>query len=81
LEDRSFVGMGATVLDGAVVESGGMVAAGALVAPGKRVPSGQLWAGSPAKHMRDLSEEQVKNLTSGAEHYAELAQVYKKELE
>lgn len=81
LENGSFVGMGATVLDGAVVESGGMVAAGALVAPGKRVPSGQLWGGSPAKHMRDLTEEQQKNLTSGAAHYAELAKVYKEELE
>ena len=48
LQDNSFVGMGAIVLDGAVVESGAMVAAGALVPPGKTVPSGQLWAGSPA---------------------------------
>src|SRR5690606_27614238 len=56
LEDRSFVGMKACVMDGAVVESGAMVAAGALVTPGKRVPSGQLWAGSPARPMRDLTE-------------------------
>lgn len=81
LEDGSFVGMGATVLDGAVVESGGMVAAGALLTPNKRVPSGQLWGGTPAKYIRDLTEEQRKNLTSGANHYAELAQVYKSEAE
>ena len=56
LEDRSFVGMRATVMDKAVVETGAMVAAGALVTPGKTVPSGALWAGSPARHMRDLSE-------------------------
>ncbi|MEH6403198.1 MAG: gamma carbonic anhydrase family protein [Sneathiella sp.] len=79
LENGSFVGMGTTVLDGVVVESGGMVAAGALVTPNKRVPSGQLWGGSPAKRLRDLSDEEVKNLTSGAKHYAELAQIYKKE--
>jgi len=77
LENGSFVGMGTTVLDGVVVESGAMVAAGALVTPNKRVPKGQLWGGSPAKHLRDLSEEEMKNLTSGAKHYAELAQVYK----
>ncbi len=77
LEDGSFVGMGATVLDGAVVESGGMVAAGALLTPNKRVPSGQLWGGTPAKYIRDLTDEQRENLTSGAKHYAELAQVYK----
>ena len=34
LEDRTFVGMGATVLDGAVIEAGGMLAAGALLTPG-----------------------------------------------
>ncbi|MCG8492636.1 MAG: gamma carbonic anhydrase family protein [Sneathiellales bacterium] len=81
LENGSFVGMGATVLDGAVVESGGMVAAGALLTPNKRVPSGQLWGGTPAKYIRDLTEEQQKNLTSGANHYAGLAQVYKSEIE
>ena len=77
LEDGSFVGMGATILDGAVVEGGAMVAAGALVTPNKRVLSGELWGGSPAKCLRKLSEEEVANLTSGAKHYAELAQVYK----
>ncbi len=40
LEDDSFIGMHATVMDGAVVESGAMVAAGALVTPGKRIPKG-----------------------------------------
>ncbi|MBL4906743.1 MAG: gamma carbonic anhydrase family protein [Sneathiella sp.] len=77
LENGSFVGMGTTVLDGVVVESGAMVAAGALLTPNKRVPSGELWGGSPAKFLRDLTEEQRNTLTSGAEHYAELAQVYK----
>lgn len=77
LENGSFVGMGATVLDGAVVETGGMVAAGALVTPNKRVPKGELWGGSPAKFLRALSDEEQENLTSGAIHYAELAQVYK----
>ncbi len=76
LEDRSFVGMGATVLDGVVVEGGAMVAAGALVTPNKRVPAGELWGGSPAKCLRKLSEDEQKNLNNGAKHYAELAQAY-----
>jgi carbonic anhydrase/acetyltransferase-like protein (isoleucine patch superfamily) len=42
LEDESFVGMGATVLDGAVVEKGAMVAAGSLVTQKTRIPSGQV---------------------------------------
>src|SRR5579862_8374386 len=40
LEDYSFVGMRATVMDDAVVESGAWVAAGALVPPRKRIPKG-----------------------------------------
>ena len=57
VQDDSFIGMNATVLDGAVVESGAMVAAGALVPPGKIVRKGELWAGNPAKKLRDLTEK------------------------
>ncbi|NQV57787.1 MAG: gamma carbonic anhydrase family protein [Rhodospirillales bacterium] len=76
LEDRTFVGMGATILDGVVVESGAMVAAGALVTPGKRVKRGELWAGRPAKLMRKLSEDEIEGLTSGAAGYHALSREY-----
>jgi carbonic anhydrase/acetyltransferase-like protein (isoleucine patch superfamily) len=69
LEDDCFVGMRATIMDGAVVESGAMVAAGALVTPGKRIPSGQLWAGNPAKYFRDLSPEEKAFIAISAENY------------
>ena len=77
LEDGCFVGFRATVMDGAVVESGAQVAAGALVTPGKRVPSGEIWAGSPAKFMRELSDEDKKYLAIAAPRYANLAQAHK----
>ena len=76
LEDDSFVGMGATVMDGAVVEGRAMVAAGALVTPGKVVRSGQLWAGSPARHLRDLTPAEIENIPASAAHYCELARSY-----
>ncbi len=76
LEDYSFVGMRATVMDGAVVESGGMLAAGALLTPGKRVPKGQLWAGSPAKYFRDLTKEEQDFIPISAENYVEHAREY-----
>jgi len=69
LQDYSFVGMGAIVLDGAVVESGAVVAAGALVPPGKIVPSGQLWAGSPAKLMRELDAAAQEKFKRTAANY------------
>ena len=76
LESCSFVGMAATVMDGAVVETGAMVAAGALVTPGKRVRSGELWAGSPAKKWRPLSDGERATMTEIAAHYVELAKDY-----
>jgi carbonic anhydrase/acetyltransferase-like protein (isoleucine patch superfamily) len=78
LEDGSFVGMKACVMDGVVVESGAMVAAGALVTPGKRVKRGELWAGSPAKLMRPLSEKEIAYFAYSAQHYAELAATYRR---
>lgn len=76
--DGAFVGMMACVMDGAEVEKGAMVAAGALVTPGKRVPTGQVWAGSPAKFMRDMTPEEVKYLPWSANHYVNLAKNYLK---
>lgn len=58
LEDNCMIGMQATVMDGAVVEEGAMVAAGALVTPGKRVSAGELWAGSPARCLRDTGDRE-----------------------
>ena len=67
------VGMGSTVMDGAVIEDEAMVAAGSLVTPGKTIPKGQLWAGRPAKYMRDLTEEDYKHMRWSAENYIYLA--------
>jgi carbonic anhydrase/acetyltransferase-like protein (isoleucine patch superfamily) len=77
LEDRSFVGMQATVMDDAIVESTAMVAAGALVTEGKRIPAGEIWAGRPAKKLRDLSDEEIAEYTSYAPHYVELSRDYR----
>lgn len=77
LESGAFVGMGATVMDGAVVEGGGMLAAGALLTPGKRVGAGEIWAGSPAKYMRPISEDEKAHAAETIEVYCRLAQDYR----
>ncbi|MDP1724393.1 MAG: gamma carbonic anhydrase family protein [Alphaproteobacteria bacterium] len=76
LEDECFIGMGATLLDKVYVEKGAMIAAGALVTPGKRIPKGELWAGSPAKFMRFLTEAESLHISHSAKHYQNLAQQY-----
>ena len=77
LRDRAFVGMGATVMDDCVIESDAMLAAGALLTPGKAIPSGQLWAGRPAKYVRDLTAEEARVHSLGVERYVELARRHK----
>ena len=76
LEDGSFIGMRAVVMDLAVVERGALVAAGALVAPNKRVAAGELWVGSPARRARAVSDEEKEMMAYIARHYAELAAEY-----
>ena len=74
LEEGSFVGMKACVMDGARVEKGAMVAAGALVTPRKVVEAGTLWAGSPARPMRALTDKDREMMHWTWTHYVTLAQ-------
>ncbi len=73
LEDRAFVGLGATVMNGCVIEGDGMLAAGALLTPGKRILARQLWTGRPAAFLRDLPERAVAEMQLGVAHYVENA--------
>ena len=77
VHDFGFVGMQACVMDGAIVESFGMLGAGALLTPGKVVPAGQLWAGRPAKYMRDITAEEREYIQWSATHYVRLGRDYK----
>ena len=76
LHDRAFVGLGAIVMDGCEIESDAMLAAGAMLTPGKRIPGGQLWAGRPAKYVRDLSDADLQGMRAGVAHYVELARAH-----
>lgn len=77
IHDRVLVGMGAVILDQAVMETNSMLAAGSVLTPKKCVPSGQLWAGSPARYMRDLTTEELGFLSISADNYVKLAADYK----
>jgi gamma-carbonic anhydrase len=76
VQDGAFIGMHSTVLDGAVVESEAMVAAGAVVTPGKIVRRGELWAGNPAKKLRDLTEKDLETFRRFTAGYVELSRAY-----
>jgi carbonic anhydrase/acetyltransferase-like protein (isoleucine patch superfamily) len=73
LEDRAFVGMGAIVMDDARIGSEAMLAAGALLTAGRAIPSGELWAGRPARFTRELSEEERAFIPNQSRHYIDNA--------
>lgn len=73
VEDEAFVGMGATLMDGVVVEKGAFVAAGSLVTENTRIPAGQIWAGNPAKFLRELKGDETSFIPKSTDNYSELA--------
>lgn len=77
IEDYGFVGMGSIILDNAIVESYSMLAAGSLLTSGKVVKKGELWAGSPAKFLRKLTEEEMEYFAISAENYRIHTEEYK----
>lgn len=76
LGNQVLVGMGTTVMDGATVDSEVMIAAGALVTPGKRLLSGYVYAGSPARQLRPLTESEQSFLHYSADNYVRLKDRY-----
>jgi carbonic anhydrase/acetyltransferase-like protein (isoleucine patch superfamily) len=57
IKDNVLIGMGAIIMDGAVIESNSVVAAGALVSKNTVVPSGTVFAGVPAKKIKEMDQE------------------------
>ncbi|MDH4229669.1 MAG: gamma carbonic anhydrase family protein [Nitrospirota bacterium] len=71
LRDHAFIGMGAVVMDGAEVGEFAMVGAGALVTQGKQIPPRSLAVGSPAKVVRELTDDEVERIRRSAKNYVE----------
>ncbi len=57
IKDRVLVGMGSIIMDNCVVESNSIIAAGAVLTQGTHVPEGSVFAGTPAKKIKDISAE------------------------
>jgi carbonic anhydrase/acetyltransferase-like protein (isoleucine patch superfamily) len=76
VEDGALIAIGATVLSGCVIGAGALVAAGAVVLEGTNVPPHTLWAGCPAKQIRELNEQQQQRLAMTAQHYVNNAAAY-----
>lgn len=61
IHNNVLIGMGAIVMDNVVVESNSIVGAGSVVTEGTRIESGSVWAGVPARKIKDISQELQKD--------------------
>lgn len=77
--DNVYIGAQSTVLDGATIGSFSIVGPASVVAPNTQIPSGQLWTGTPAKYVRDLTEQEKQSMVKNASDVQELALVHLEE--
>lgn len=54
-------------MEGSIVQTQSKLAPGTVLPPGKLVPSGQLWAGNPARLVRDLTADEIAEIPNVAE--------------
>jgi carbonic anhydrase/acetyltransferase-like protein (isoleucine patch superfamily) len=77
IEDNVLIGMGAIVMDDAVIGSDSVIAAGAVVLPGTIVEPGSIYAGMPAKKVKDTSDEMREVIRRTARNYPMYAEWFK----
>jgi carbonic anhydrase/acetyltransferase-like protein (isoleucine patch superfamily) len=76
IEDRAFIGMNSTILDGAIIRSGAMIGANSLITSGQDIDGGYLWLGQPARKVRPLTQAEQDYIAYSAAHYCRVAQSY-----
>ncbi len=79
IKDNVMIGMNAVVLDDAVIESNSIIAAGSVVTKGTKVESGCVYAGIPAKKIKEISKDLLEGeIIRIANAYETYASWYKK---
>lgn len=77
IRKRALIGMGSIILDKAEIGEGAFIGAGSLVPPGKKIPPNTLAMGRPAKVVREITEEDRKDMDRIIREYVEKGQYYK----
>jgi carbonic anhydrase/acetyltransferase-like protein (isoleucine patch superfamily) len=70
--------MGSIIMDGAIVESNTIIAAGSVILEGTICESGSIYAGVPARRIKDIPEEMIAGeIERIANNYLNYAEWYK----
>jgi len=78
--DGSLIGIGSVILDFANIGRYSLVGANSLITEGKEFPDRVLILGSPAKMIRELTDQEVSQLQVNADHYAKKSRDYQSRL-
>ena len=60
IKDNVLIGMGAIVMDDVIIESNSIIGAGAVVTKGTHIESGSVYAGNPAKKIKDIDQNLIE---------------------
>ena len=77
VEDNVLIGMGAIIMDGAVIGSHAVIAAGAIVLPGTIVEPNSIYAGIPARRIKEICAEMKEVIGRTARNYPTYPSWYK----
>jgi gamma-carbonic anhydrase len=77
VENNVLIGMGAIIMDHAVIGTGSLIAAGAVVLAGTIVEPNSLYAGTPARRIKEAGEEIKEMIARTARNYPLYAEWYK----
>jgi len=78
IESNVLIGMGAIVLDDIIIPSNTLIAAGAVVTSGTKIEAGHIYAGTPAKIIKQLDPQKAKIYLEGtAAAYVEYKELYR----
>lgn len=77
VQDGALIGMGAILLNGVVVGEQSLIGAGALLTQGKTFPPRSLILGSPARVIRELTEDDLRAMAANTASYVEKARSYR----
>jgi carbonic anhydrase/acetyltransferase-like protein (isoleucine patch superfamily) len=80
VHDNVLIGMGALVMDNCTIESNSIIAAGAVITQNTLVTSGSIWAGVPAKKVKDINQSSFSGeIERIAENYLLYSSWFKEE--
>ena len=78
--EKTLIGIQTVIMNGAKIGAHSLIAAGSLITEGKQFPPRSLIMGSPAKVVRELTDQEILKIQESAQHYIIRAQLFKQHL-